>query len=125
MTTTQQTKLARVKAWLTERIAEAEKATAGPWAVHPSVAQVDAFTPHPVPVCQLLWPTELRTEAETEANAAFIATSRTAAPIAYRGLLVSIEGLEKIAKPALGGKQQQWEAQETLTSIINLFPDDL
>lgn len=50
--------------------------TAGPWAVHPVNAQVDAFVGgEPLPVCQLLWPTTERTEAETEANALLIAAA--------------------------------------------------
>ena len=52
------------------------KHTPGPWAVHPASAQVDAFaTGEPVPVCQLLWPTDQRTETETEANAHLIAAA--------------------------------------------------
>jgi hypothetical protein len=43
--------------------------TPEPWAVNPLRAHVDAFdTGVPIPVCQLLWPTEDRSEAETEAN---------------------------------------------------------
>ena len=50
--------------------------TAGPWSVHPVNAQVDAFVGgEPLPVCQLLWPTTERTEAETEANASLIAAA--------------------------------------------------
>ena len=54
--------------------------TPGPWAVHPVKAQVDAFSPHPIPVCQMLWPTTERSEDETEANARLIA----AAPDLFR-----------------------------------------
>lgn len=44
-----------------------------PWAVNPFFAQVDAFPGGAlVPVCQMLWPTESRTEEETLANAARI-----------------------------------------------------
>lgn len=46
--------------------------TPSPWAVNPLNAQVDAFDGA---VCQLLWPTELRSEAETEANARLIAAA--------------------------------------------------
>lgn len=50
--------------------------TPGPWAVNPFNAQVDsAVNGAPVPVCQMLWPTSLRTEAETEANACLIAAA--------------------------------------------------
>lgn len=50
--------------------------TPGPWAVNPFQAQVDAFnTGTPLPVCQLLWPTDVRSEAETFANARLIAAA--------------------------------------------------
>lgn len=50
--------------------------TPGPWAVNPIKAQVDAFaTGDPVAVCQMLWPTEERTEAETEANGRLVAAA--------------------------------------------------
>lgn len=50
--------------------------TPGPWAVNPVVAQVDAFDSEGIgPVCQMLWPTTLRDEAETEANARLIAAA--------------------------------------------------
>lgn len=48
--------------------------TPSPWAVNPLRAQVDAM-PSLLPVCQLLWPTDERTEAETEANAHLIKAS--------------------------------------------------
>jgi hypothetical protein len=50
--------------------------TPGPWAVNPVNAQVDAFdSGKPVPVCQLLWPTALRSEDVTEANGHLIAAA--------------------------------------------------
>jgi hypothetical protein len=50
--------------------------TPGPWAVNPVAAHVDAFAGgEPLAVCAMLWPTELRSEAETEANARLIASS--------------------------------------------------
>jgi hypothetical protein len=59
------------------------KFTAGPWAVNPFVAQVDAFgSDGPLAVCQLLWPTDERSEAETEANGHLI----SAAPDLYEAL---------------------------------------
>ena len=52
------------------------KFTPGPWAVHPVLARVDAFNLFDGdPVCQLLWPTELRSEEETEANGLLIAAA--------------------------------------------------
>ena len=60
--------------------------TPGPWEVNPFNAQVDAMPVEPkhsiAPVCQLLWPTQERSEAETEANAHLIA----AAPDMYEAL---------------------------------------
>lgn len=53
--------------------------TPGPWAVNPALAQVDAFvlspSQAPIPVCQMLWPTDERSEAETEANARLVAAA--------------------------------------------------
>lgn len=52
------------------------KHTPGPWAVNPQSAQVDAFdSGFPVPVCRMLWPTDERTEDETEANARLISAA--------------------------------------------------
>ena len=66
--------------------------TEGPWAVHPVHARVDAFVNGvAVPVCQMLWPTDARTEEETEANARFIAAS----PAIVRQLLDEVERLTK------------------------------
>lgn len=50
------------------------KHSPGPWALNPVNAQVDAL-PSQVPVCQLLWPTPDRSEAETEANGRLIAAA--------------------------------------------------
>jgi hypothetical protein len=57
--------------------------TPGPWAVHPVLARVDAFDAidpsgldgDGLPICQMLWPTELRSEDETDANARLIAAA--------------------------------------------------
>src|SRR5690606_27092847 len=60
-----------------ERIAElrriAEAATPGPWGVNPWRAVVDEMETL-TPICGMLWPTELRTEEQTLANAQHIAT---------------------------------------------------
>jgi hypothetical protein len=68
------------------------KFTAGPWAVNPFVAQVDAFGSdgRPLAVCQLLWPTDERSEAETEANGHLIA----AAPDLYDALKACVGLIE-------------------------------
>jgi hypothetical protein len=54
------------------------KHTPGPWVIHFSKAQVDAFDGEdgqPLPVCKLLWPIKKRSEAETRANANLIAAA--------------------------------------------------
>ncbi len=48
------------------------KHTPGPWVVNPVRAQVDATH---APICQLLWPTRMRSEDETESNARLIAAA--------------------------------------------------
>lgn len=50
------------------------KHTPGPWAANPIVTQVDAMSDM-LPICQLLWPTDQRSEEETEANARLIAAA--------------------------------------------------
>lgn len=47
-----------------------QKHTPGPWLVNPFCAQVDDA--QGVPICQLLWPTDERTERETMENAKLI-----------------------------------------------------
>ena len=53
--------------------------TAGPWVVNPLCAQVDCSKPSEIggllPIAQLLWPTDERSEAETAANAHLIAAA--------------------------------------------------
>ena len=50
-------------------------------------------------------------------NAAFIAASRSFTPKAARAVLDLIAILERIAKPALGGKQQQDSARNQLNEL--------
>lgn len=55
-----------------------QASTPGPWKVNPFRAQVDCARVEEgdvdlIPVCKMLWPTKLRTEDETFANAALIA----------------------------------------------------
>ena len=55
--------------------------TPGPWIVNPFCAQVDCSAVSAkgglLPVAQMLWPTDERSEAETEANARLIAEAPT------------------------------------------------
>jgi len=53
--------------------------TGGKWLVNPFRAQVDVGGID-APICQMLWPTKLRSEDETEANARFIAFAREGVP---------------------------------------------
>lgn len=49
-----------------------EKITPGPWGIDPFVAQVNEIATGE-PICQMLWPTNKRSEMETRANAELIA----------------------------------------------------
>ena len=50
--------------------------TKGPWAVHPFNAQIVAFRDgHESVLAKMLWPTKVRTEAETLANAKLMASA--------------------------------------------------
>lgn len=77
------------------------KFTAAPWAVHPINAQVDAL-PSCTPVCQLLWPTDLRSEDETEANAHLIA----AAPALYEALCDMVSDHKCVSEATLDFARQ-------------------
>ena len=67
------------------------KATPTPWAVHPFHATVDGASKSGMtPICGMLWPTEERTEEETEANAAIIA----AAPEALAWIAEAVDVVE-------------------------------
>ena len=62
---------------LAEQLAALDRGmTGGEWAVNPFAALVDSSeldgNADPIPVCQMLWPTDLRSEAATEANARWI-----------------------------------------------------
>lgn len=66
----------------TQRAVEQEAGkghTPGPWTVNPFCAQVESASLTAegglLPVARLLWPTDDRTEAETEANARLIAAA--------------------------------------------------
>ncbi len=75
--------------------------TPGPWAVNPVSAQVDAAGMKrgkrvTIPVCKLLWPTTLRDEAETFANAQLIA----AAPMLLTELKAAVDLVELLVRKA-------------------------
>jgi len=55
------------------------EATPGPWLVSPVEAWVE-IPGEDAPICAMLWPTDLRSEGETYANAGLIALARTALP---------------------------------------------
>ncbi len=76
-------------------------ATHGPWAVNPVVAQIDAFsTGEPTTLCQLAWPTDEHTEAETEANAALIVFLRNNVPLILAALSASAGEMTEAAEVA-------------------------
>lgn len=54
-------------------------------------------------------------------NAAFIASARLELPMWREIAALLVEALKKIAKPALGGKQQQSDAREALESAAALL----
>lgn len=61
---------------MTRKQRNERKFTDGPWLVHPVKARVDAMANGKVmPICELLWPTDLRSEEETLANAELIAAA--------------------------------------------------
>lgn len=51
-----------------------EAHTPGPWRVNAGFARVEV-PDRDAPICELLWPTELRSEDETRANARLIAAA--------------------------------------------------
>lgn len=64
--------------------------TPGPWTVNPWQARVDCGVIDPdgdlLPVCQMLWPTDYRSEPETLANALLIAAAPDLLAAAKRSL---------------------------------------
>lgn len=64
--------------------------TPGPWLVNPFCAQVDDSAA--VPICQLLWPTDERSERETMQNAKLI----MAAPDMLAALEIGVRYIETI-----------------------------
>jgi hypothetical protein len=88
----------------------AQAATPGTWAANPVFAQIDSL-PSGVPVCQLLWPTELRSEDETLANGDFIVAAN---PSAILGLIETIEQL----RSQNAAQQKRVEELESLAFAI-------
>ena len=75
--------------------------TKGPWIVNPFNAQVDCSVigkdGNLLPVCQMLWPTDERSEAETEANAHLAA----AAPCMFEALETFANGCIDVSGAAV------------------------
>lgn len=85
------------------------KHTPTPWAVNPIKAQVDAFDHDgPLPVCQMLWPTTLRSEQEALANAARIVHC-----VNHHDELVA--ALEQIAEGCVSRRPGHVDADKNLT----------
>ena len=99
--------------------AACDKATPGPWAVNPCKATVDAFDKdRPLSVCGCLWPTDERTEEQTEANADIIA----AAPDALDWIAKALPILKRVENRMLATDPETWLDYEmqlaTLTALI-------
>jgi hypothetical protein len=95
---------------LAEIEAKARAATQGEWAVNPTLAQIDAFESSPVPVCQMLWPTELRSEAQTFANAAYIAAAQ---PSVVLELIERVRAAEaKVPEPVVATHRHKRRGSE-------------
>ena len=103
-----------------------KKATPGPWAVHPIHATVDAFDKgRPIPVCGMLWPTDERTEDQTEANADIIAAApdmaawiKKALPWLEERRIEAQSSLETIMYDVEG-----WEQNSGYRAVINTEKD--
>lgn len=82
--------------------------------VDPIVAQVIELPSH-IPICQMLWPTDERTEKETFANAEFIADAFTVfheTGLTSREILAQRDELLKTLAQCDPG--EEWELPETL-----------
>lgn len=118
MNPTDTQKLARVKAWLNQRIEEAAQCHDGPWKLydddHHGFFDVKASDIHIAMMCS----------GELERNdAAFIASSRTAAPAAYKALLAEIKAHEDHAHTGYGPLSEFCNTR--LMTLLTLFPNDL
>lgn len=123
MNPTDTQKLARVKAWLNQRIEEAGKVPAEKWKVckNPKGTFIRKDDPYsigvPMDICRLWNSTALAD------NAAFIASSRTAAPAAYKALLAEIKAHEDHAHTGYGPLSEFCNTR--LMTLLTLFPNDL
>lgn len=81
--------------------------TPGPWVVDPISAWV-ALPDRDAPICAMLWPTELRSEHETMANARLIA----AAP----ELLQALENMVAVSRSVSGFSPMIREQAERMIS---------
>lgn len=77
----------------------APNTTDGPWLVNPAVAFIEV-PDRDAPICALLWPTDLRSEAETLANAYQLAASG-ALYDALETLLAAVDKMDR--GPSNGG----------------------
>jgi len=84
--------------------------TPGPWSVNPKAALIDA--PDGESICLLRWPTTVRTEVETKANATLIA----AAP----DLLEALEACLKIIGRPNDDPNMLWASDDEINSAVRL-----
>ena len=100
--------------------ARADAASEGPWAKNPFTAHVDAFEQgYPIPVCALLWPTDLRTEDQSIADGEFIAHARTDIPDLLAALEASEADRVKAEQERDALKEALKDAAEALGSLID------
>lgn len=109
------------------------------WAVNPLLAQVDEFVDgSAIPVCQMLWPTKLRTEEKTFEYASLIAAApvtaaeldrlrecNTAMLAALRLALPHVQQIasQKPTEPTRMARQQNaLKAADAIRAIIDAVP---
>lgn len=104
----------------------ADAATAGPWFADEGPehgccwdTSITVHDAHEGPKGQRYRNAKVAESNETDA--AFIAHARTDVPRLLEALAVAIRMLERNAKPALGGKQQQYDAQDGLAIIAAIL----
>ena len=103
-----------IKAKLKEWIRMADEATPGPWDIQPHTPWDKRFNVGPAIIDN-----DDVDQNEAARNATFIATSRTAAPLAWKALLETIETLEKILA-GFGLKAELPSLREQFQPIFHL-----
>lgn len=71
--------------------------TAGVWAVNPVNAWVEVLG-EDAPICAMLWPTDLRSEEETFANAQLITAAKDLLEAAHCALIITADAPDTAGK---------------------------